>query len=77
MSTTTPESDVRRAKVLIGKRLKLVGKHPHAGATGVVKSIDHTAAGWGLLVQLDNPSHGETGCYVFHNTEISWEAKLQ
>jgi hypothetical protein len=50
---------------LIGKRVMIIGDHPHSGEYGTVKEIKHTLAGWGLEIKLENCPHGSDGCFVF------------
>lgn len=54
-------------KKLIGLYVEVTStKHPHFSETGVVKSIDYTNAGWGLLIE---PEEGDS-FYVFNGKEI-------
>jgi hypothetical protein len=49
-------------RFLIGEHIKLIGKHPHSGKTGIVKKVDKLKGiGYAMLVALDE---GES-CYVF------------
>jgi len=47
--------------------VEIIGiKHPWAGCKGVVISFDHTNAGVGMKVKLENGFE----CYVFKGTDI-------
>lgn len=46
---------------LIGKKVKIIGKHPHSGKTGTVDGFDRTLAGTGMRIKLEDGQ----GCYVF------------
>ena len=46
---------------LIGKKVKIVGKHPHSGENGTVGGFDRTLAGLGIRIKLEDGQ----GCYVF------------
>lgn len=51
----------------IGAKVLITGiKHPWRGESGVVSSMDHTAIGFGMKVDLEN---GES-CYVFKGSDI-------
>ena len=45
-----------------GQRIRLKGKHPHAGETGTILGAEKTIAGTGYLIQLDNAGK----CFVFN-----------
>lgn len=54
---------------LVGKRVRLVGDHPHAGTEGVGERIQKTAFGaTGLVVKLRD-SHTD-GCFVFDRRHV-------
>jgi hypothetical protein len=51
----------------LGKKVLIVGDHPHTGEAGIVKQIHKLGnAGRGFLVELDSGS----GCYVFHTDNL-------
>ena len=52
-------------KRIIGKRVRIIGDHPHSGESGVVAGLENTIAGPGLRVELDNCPHGTAACFVF------------
>jgi hypothetical protein len=54
------------ANELIGKRVMIVGKHPHKDEVGVIKAFEKTSIGYGLKIKFDN---GEE-CYVFHSENL-------
>lgn len=49
-----------------GRKVLLMGDHPHAGETGVIVGIGTTAVGTGTVVKLDNCPHGTDECYIFN-----------
>lgn len=56
-------------KEWVGQHVKIIGfDHPHFGSTGTVKSFDHTNAGIGIRIELDDTMMGE--CYVFKGREL-------
>ncbi len=57
---------------LIGRRVRLIGDHPHAGETGTVDRVERTLAGPGLRVKLDNCPHGTEGCFVFKPEHVRY-----
>lgn len=54
---------------LDGKKARFLTGHPHAGETGTIIGAQHTAAGWGLYVKLDNCQHGTEACFLFKPSE--------
>ena len=56
-------------KNYIGKRVRIVGEHPHKGKTGKVTAIEHTIAGYGYKIDLDDKSIA-SGCFVFSMLEM-------
>ena len=56
-------------KTYIGKRVRIVGEHPHTGKTGTVVGIQHTLAGYGYKIDLDDKSSA-SGCFVFSMLEM-------
>jgi hypothetical protein len=46
---------------LIGKKVKIIGEHPHSGEAGTVDGFDKTLAGLGIRIKLENGQ----GCYVY------------
>lgn len=51
---------------VIGKRVKVVGDHPHAGETGTIIEVKVTAFGVpGFVVKLEDCPHGIEECFVF------------
>lgn len=56
---------------IIGKRIKIVGNHPHAGETGLISRAKKTALGkTGLVIKLENCEHGIDECFVFRADNI-------
>ena len=55
---------------VIGKRVRIVGDHPHFGETGVVERIENTIAGPGLLIKLYDCTHGVERCFVYKRQDI-------
>lgn len=53
----------------IGKRVRIVGEHPHNGQTGTVVGIQPTIAGYGYKIDLDDKSSA-SGCFVFSMLEM-------
>ena len=52
---------------IIGRRVKISGKHPWSGERGIVKALQDTNIGKvGYLVELDNG----TSCFVFSITQL-------
>ena len=51
-------------KTYIGKRVRIVGEHPHTGKTGKVTAIERTLAGYGYKIDLDDKSTA-SACFVF------------
>jgi len=39
---------------VIGKRVKIVGNHPHTDEKGTIEGADNTPIGYGLTIRLDN-----------------------
>lgn len=56
-------------KNYIGKRVRIVGEHPHTGQTGTVVAIEKTLAGYGYKIDLDDKSMSN-GCFVFSMLEM-------
>jgi|GEM_PF-5650530 len=50
----------------IGRKVKIVGDHPHSGEYGTVESIEKTIAGTGIKIRLED---GE-GCFVFSMSDL-------
>ncbi len=50
----------------VGKQVRICGDHPHTGKKGEVVSLDHTHAGYGFKVDLED---GES-CYVFKGSHM-------
>lgn len=48
-------------KSLLGKRVMIVGKHPHKNEVGTIKTIEKTAIGYGIRISLANGQE----CFVF------------
>jgi ATP-dependent Lon protease len=55
-------------KDMIGKKLLIVGKHPHKDSVGTVVGFDYTNAGPGMRVKLDNGLE----CFVFKPENVRW-----
>lgn len=56
---------------IIGKRIKIVGDHPHTGETGTIDRVQGTALGKvGLVIKLENCLHGTNECFVFKPEHI-------
>ncbi len=53
-------------KEFVGKKVLLIGDHPHAGRVGIVNRLDraHAINKWGFVVRFDESKHDE--CFVFH-----------
>jgi len=56
-------------KYYIGKRVRIVGDHPHKGKTGTVVGIESTLAGYGYKIDLDDKSTA-SACFVFSMLEM-------
>lgn len=55
---------------LIGRRITIVGKHPHKGFSGIVKDYKSTIMGkYGFVVKLDNG----LSCFVFSRDNLKEE----
>jgi hypothetical protein len=53
-----------------GRRVLLMGKHPHAGETGVIVGVAITAFGTtGTIVKLENCPHMTDECFVFKSED--------
>ena len=52
-----------------GRRLKVVGKHPHSGSHGKIVEVQNTISGVGFVVKLEDGS----SCFVFKQENIEWE----
>lgn len=50
----------------VGKNVLLVGSHPMAGETGMVREIKDTSMGFGYLVDFKNG----TKCFILHHWNI-------
>ncbi len=48
----------------IGKRIRLVGDHPHAGCSGIIVRIGETVFGKRPVLKFDEPHMGVTECYI-------------
>jgi hypothetical protein len=60
----------------IGKRVRIIGDHPHSGETGVVEKAEITPFGKkGLVIKLDNSPLKVDCCYVFHEKHIQLISK--
>lgn len=57
---------------IIGRRVRLVGDHPHAGETGTIDRMEVTIIGPGLVVKLDNCPHGTEECFVFNTEHVRY-----
>lgn len=55
-------------KSLMGKKLLIVGKHPHKDMVGVVIGVDDTNVGKGIKVRLTDGIE----CYVFRAENVRW-----
>lgn len=56
---------------IVGKKIKIIGKHPHSGEIGTVESVEKTFLGSvGWKIKLENCSHGTNGCFVFKSENI-------
>lgn len=56
---------------ILGKRVKIVGKHPHSDEFGIVDRVEKTAFGkTGLIIKLDSCPHGTNECFVFSHENI-------
>jgi hypothetical protein len=53
------------AKQWIGRKVLLVGDHPHADRVGIVNRMEraHAINKWGFIVRFDESSNDE--CFVF------------
>ena len=56
-------------KNYIGKRVRIVGEHPHTRKTGTVTAIERTIAGYGYKIDLDDKSIASE-CFVFSMLEM-------
>jgi 4-hydroxy-L-threonine phosphate dehydrogenase PdxA len=57
---------------IFGKRVMIMGKHPHSGETGTIDRAETTNAGPGLIIKLDNCQHGTNECFVFKPENIAF-----
>lgn len=56
---------------ILGRRIKIVGKHPHSGETGIADRIETTVfKQTGLIIKLDDCPHGTKECFVFDHENI-------
>jgi hypothetical protein len=56
---------------IIGKRIQIIGDHPHTGEYGTVReAVKTTLAGWGLVVDLENCPHWTDSCFVFEPKNV-------
>ena len=52
--------------VWTGKNVKIIGEHSHEGEIGIVEGFEHTLAGWGMRIKLENGG----GCFVFKSENL-------
>lgn len=55
---------------LIGKKVKLLGDHPHAGKTGVIIDFGKTFFGIRPIIKLDNNDNGTLTCFVMLRNQM-------
>lgn len=55
----------------IGKRIKIIGKHPHSGETGMISGVEKIYTGeLGYVIKLDDCPHNVEACFVFSSKNI-------
>ena len=52
-----------------GRRLKIIGDHPHVDELGTIIDAEYTLSGWGFVVRLDSGS----SCFVYKPENVEWE----
>lgn len=56
---------------IIGKKVQIIGEHPHSGETGLADRFEKTAFGSvGIVVKLDNSPLGVQECFVFKSDNL-------
>jgi len=63
--------------LFIGKRIKIIGDHPHKGETGIIDRIETTAFGQtGFIVKLEDCNHSTKECFIFNSEHfIFWDRR--
>lgn len=58
---------------VVGKRVQIVGEHPHSGETGIADRYEKTALGsTGIVVKLDDSPLGIQECFVFKQDNLKF-----
>ena len=60
---------------LIGKRVRIVGDHPHAGNSGEIVRIGQTFFGARPVVRMDRDHMGVSECYVMRPENMEQERR--
>lgn len=56
---------------IIGKRIKIIGNHPHTGENGTVDRVENIYTGQlGYVIKLENCPHNVEECFVFSSKNI-------
>ena len=51
----------------IGKRIRIIGRHPHQGENGIIETVEESIFGTGYIVKLDHCPRGTKKCYVSYD----------
>lgn len=65
---------------LIGKRIRLVGDHPHAGCSGEIVRIGDTVFGKRPVLKLDSEFailRGISECYIMNSKQMAKELRAK
>lgn len=56
---------------IIGKRIKIIGNHPHTGENGIINRVEKTAFGQlGYVIKLEDCPHNVEEAFVFSSKNI-------
>ncbi len=56
---------------IIGKRIKIIGNHPHSNEFGIVDRVEKTAFGSvGWIIKLEDCPHGTNECFIFKSENL-------
>jgi hypothetical protein len=67
-----PDNIQRIVKAWVGKKVLIVGDHPHADRVGIVDRFEYTHAGYGFIVKCDDGSMLGDEFFVFNQKH--WRA---
>lgn len=56
---------------IIGKKIKIIGNHPHSNEFGIVDRVEKTAFGSvGWIIKLEDCPHRTNECFVFKSENL-------